>query len=141
MGYKGVGPVCWGPGGKSYGRGAGNVLQCSSTEEENAALCYDPCSATFKGIGPVCWGQCPTGFHQCGADLCTPTVDECTDELKKIVGDVSSLAVKIANAFTGEINWAGIIASMGKVAQDLTKSTCGDVPVVKSQMSWLLEDQ
>ena len=44
---------------KSYGRGAGTVLnsqlRCDSPYVQDAALCYPPCFAGFKGVGPVCW--------------------------------------------------------------------------------------
>ena len=86
-GYNGRGPVCWEycPSGykndgatcrrkgdiftkKSYGRGAGKVLNsCSSGQEKDGALCYKTCKTGYKGVGPVCWGSCPEGFKNDGA--------------------------------------------------------------------------
>lgn len=47
---------------KSYGRGAGKVPGCSSSQEKNAGLCYNKCKSGYKGVGPVCWQYCPSGY-------------------------------------------------------------------------------
>ena len=39
----------------SYGRGAGDPMVCSATEELNGALCYPQCGSGYRGDGPVCW--------------------------------------------------------------------------------------
>jgi len=40
---------------KSYGRGAGNLPQCTPPHVEDAGLCYDACKTDYTGVGPVCW--------------------------------------------------------------------------------------
>lgn len=40
---------------KTYGRGVGKPLGCSSGLEESGALCYPPCKNGYHGNGPVCW--------------------------------------------------------------------------------------
>lgn len=86
LGYNGVGPVCWqrcDDGFKndgafcrqdvkilardSYGRGAGNPMGCSASEEKDGALCYSDCKPNYNGVGPVCWKMCPDGYKNDGA--------------------------------------------------------------------------
>jgi len=109
----------------TYGRGWGDPLGCSADEEEQAALCYDPCKEGYHGVGPVCWENCPAGMHACGA-LCMASADACTEEVKDIVGNVVGVAVDIAiAAVTGSpINIIDIIEKVGKTALDLANSVC-----------------
>ena len=109
----------------TYGRGWGDPLGCSSDEEEQAALCYDPCKKGYHGVGPVCWEDCPAGMHACGA-LCMASADACTEEVKDIVGNVVGVAVDIAiAAVTGSpINVIDIIEKVGKTALDLANAVC-----------------
>merc|ERR1712110_1063290 len=65
-GYKGVGPVCWGRFPKSYGRGVGKPLQCTSSEHQSGLFCYKNCKSGYNGVGPVCWAECPKGYRNCG---------------------------------------------------------------------------
>ena len=74
----------------SYGRGAGDPLVCKSTEEEQAALCYDPCKNGFSGVGPVCWERCAEGMTECGA-LCLAEGESCSDSVKNIATDVITM--------------------------------------------------
>ena len=69
----------------AYGRGVGTPLTCSSSEEYDAGLCYQPCDEGYNGVGPVCWKQeasygrgvgtipsvCPAG-EELDAGLCYP---------------------------------------------------------------------
>ena len=87
-GMKDVGVSCQ---KDSYGRGAGETLVCKDTEEEEAALCYNPCKNGFGGSGPVCWENCPDGMTECGA-LCLASGNSCSSDVKKIVEDILLLA-------------------------------------------------
>ena len=40
---------------QSYGRGAGEVLQCAPNLEMSGLLCYPHCKEGYAGNGPVCW--------------------------------------------------------------------------------------
>lgn len=84
--FYGVGPVCWEHcqegwvdegalcrkdgsietvAKKSYGRGAGYPLGCDDDEDEDAALCYEPCKDGFYGVGQkLPSGQVSTA-HRC----------------------------------------------------------------------------
>src|SRR5690606_38610856 len=90
-GYDGVGPVCWEvcPSGTidggafcridaiiyakaTYGRGAGEPLECSSELEQDGALCYEHCRLGYDGVGPVCWEDCPSDYPiSCGIGCAT----------------------------------------------------------------------
>ncbi|CDW74274.1 UNKNOWN [Stylonychia lemnae] len=108
----------------SYGRGAGYPLGCAKGLEESGALCYPPCKGDYSGNGPVCWQQCPAGMHTCGA-LCTQSADKCTDDLKAIVSNVSTLATVITKAALGQkIDMSEIIKDAGGVAYQLADSVC-----------------
>ena len=61
----------------SYGRTAGKPMICKPEEEENAALCYKPCTDDFNGVGPVCWQECPEGLNKCGA-ICLGPNEKCS---------------------------------------------------------------
>ena len=39
---------------------------CSSTQEENAGLCYKKCKEGYTGVGPVCWMDAPKSWVECG---------------------------------------------------------------------------
>jgi len=56
--------ACW---KKSFGRGAGTVLDTCRTGEKSGALCYPACPTGFVGVGPVCWETCRPGFTDDGA--------------------------------------------------------------------------
>ena len=108
----------------SYGRGAGEVLTCSSGLEMSGLLCYPPCNAGYNGNGPVCWQQCPAGKADCSA-LCTDTADGCSDQVKSIVTGVVALAVAAAVAATGgKVDMVEIIKSLGGLAIDLAQGIC-----------------
>jgi hypothetical protein len=115
-GYGGVGPVCWGtcPAGYrddgatcrkdaviiakgSYGRGAGDLMICTSSLEYDAGLCYTPCGDGMDGIGPVCWGVCPQAMVPCGAG-CASSSGECANAIISQVTSVLDVAANIATA-------------------------------------------
>jgi hypothetical protein len=126
-GFKGVGPVCWAHCAgkyrdhgltcyrnffswyfkKSYGRGAGTIPnQCYYNKENQAGLCYRPCSSGYYGVGPVCWKNCreSTPFD-CGA-ACGSSRMVCA---KKIFGMVKSVLMVVKNV-------ASIVATLGGTA-------------------------
>lgn len=97
-GFYGVGPVCWEycregwvdegalcrkegsietVAKRSYGRGAGYPLGCTSDEEYDAALCYTPCTNGWNGIGPVCWENCEASLPTDGGAICCTNSDVC----------------------------------------------------------------
>ena len=110
----------------SYGRGAGTPLQCASGLEEDAALCYTPCSQGFTGKGPVCWAACPTGLYQCGA-LCLQSQAECTSKMKdigtKAAAGVLEVAAQVEDPVGAIISAASTVADL---SGDLNFPVCPD---------------
>jgi hypothetical protein len=78
----------------------------------------------------VCWGTCPAGKFDCGA-LCVDVEEQCTDDVKEIVVDVTKLAIAIAEAAGGKVNIVDIITKIGKVAVDLANGICKAPSVVE----------
>jgi len=99
----------------SYGRGAGNVLQCASNEDSNAGLCYDYCREGYKGIGPVCWNSCPAGLDACGA-MCVPS-GQCAGKILSIASSTiegsAQVATGVASVVDGDIT--GVVGTVGGV--------------------------
>lgn len=91
---------------QSYGRGAGTPLICEAGLQQDAALCYTPCSANYKGVGPVCWGQCPAGFNQCGAMCLEESI--CTSYLMEFLQPAADAIVAIASKDGMGVAQAGI---------------------------------
>lgn len=59
--------VCW---KDTKTRGVGRPIHaCANGMQQDAGLCYKPCSDTYYGVGPVCWQYCEPGFTDEGA-LC-----------------------------------------------------------------------
>jgi hypothetical protein len=102
---------------KSYGRGVGEPLTCSETEDYNAGLCYHQCDANLKGIGPVCWGGCPTGYDSCGA-LCLKG-QTCDGQIKEYMQGV----INIIEAFASAHYTEGVI-DVAKFAKDFVYPIC-----------------
>jgi len=123
-GYVGVGPVCWqdcsplktvgifcvGSNNladlkisydrifvrKSYGRGAGSPMVCSSQYEKSGALCYDYCDKRYYGVGPVCWQYCPSSQPiSCFGFGCSITSADCTTIIIDMFATVTSAAMNI----------------------------------------------
>lgn len=88
--YNGVGPGCWQSCPEGFDdigagcekphqeRGVGKPLHtCPVGKEQDAGLCYTPCSGGFSGVGPVCWRPCPADFPvNCGA-ACAKSNESC----------------------------------------------------------------
>jgi hypothetical protein len=102
---------------KSYGRTAGKPLTCSSDEDYDAGLCYQPCQGGFNGIGPVCWGGCPAGYNKCGA-LCLKGGD-CAGQIKNYMEEV----IKIITDFASQDITGGVI-DIGKFIKDFVYPIC-----------------
>ena len=62
----------------SYGRTAGDPMQCSPDEDYDAGLCYPKCDHGADGVGPVCWGHCPPNTTECGGTLCLENGTTCS---------------------------------------------------------------
>jgi hypothetical protein len=106
---------------KSYGRGAGEPLRCSSNKQLDGALCYMNCKAGFDGVGPVCWNTCPAGLQKCGllcvesSTLCTQQVLTMTSTIVVLVGSAvlipfsggASAAIAAAVVAAGSAGGAG----------------------------------
>jgi len=91
---------------KSYGRGIGKPLTCSTHEQMSALLCYPQCPSDVpNSIGPICWGNCPEGYNQCGA-LCMKD-KECTSQIKSYFSSMFD----VIKAFASEQYTEGIINS------------------------------
>jgi hypothetical protein len=76
---------------RSYGRGAGQPLTCSDSEEKDGALCYPKCQSPYaNGVGPLCWQtSCPTEFpHTCGM-FCAEGAVECS-QMNAMLGITST---------------------------------------------------
>jgi hypothetical protein len=63
---------------KSYGRGFGSPMVCSSQYEQNGALCYNYCDKRYFGVGPVCWQYCPSSQPTSCTVGCSITSSDCT---------------------------------------------------------------
>jgi len=105
----------------SYGRTAGQTLNCDSEQQYDAGLCYDPCNAGYDGVGPVCWGACPSGMSQCGA-LCMTDSSACAGEIMSMCEDVLEAAADLA---TIEDDPMGAVNSVVKVVKDFDFPVCG----------------
>ena len=114
---------------KSYGRGVGEPLQCSSSQEQDGLLCYKKCKAGYDGVGPVCWNTCPAKTVKCGL-LCVDSKPECTSEVISISSSVLvAVGATILIPFSGGASAAiaaAIVAggSAGGSAVALTKDIC-----------------
>jgi hypothetical protein len=149
-GYTGIGPVCWEDCGnmttvgifcvdsymhifvrKTYGRGVGVPMICSSEYEQSGALCYRPCDKKYVGVGPFCWQLCPV--YQplgCGAgcatmarDCVTAIFNMATSVLKllyTIFGPsfINGVIVIIINSAT-KGDWISVAKNMAMLAKQL----------------------
>jgi hypothetical protein len=139
--YYGVGPVCWQHcedgwvdegalcrkdgsietvAKHSYGRGAGYPLGCADDEDEDAALCYEPCKDGFYGVGPVCWESCPDDRSVDGGAICCDTKDTCSDK-------ITSLSLGLPKAIMEGILSGGDPAEITKAVYDALVASLGFV--------------
>ena len=110
----------------SYGRGAGDVLQCTSDREEDAGLCYGGCSDGYHGVGPVCWGSCPDGLDECGA-LCVSSGQCASDILDMATKALQGVAETASAGAEGDIPDVvkNTAQTMIDLAGGLTHPICG----------------
>jgi hypothetical protein len=83
----------------SYGRGAGYTMNCTSSQDYDAGLCYSPCKGGYHGVGPVCWMSCPSGKTNCGAG-CANSTASCVTNTASMVLAPAILAINIASMGT-----------------------------------------
>lgn len=115
----------------TYGRGVGTPMICAPGLEEDAALCYKPCDASYHGVGPVCWTSCPSGTSNCGA-LCMPdNPNQCVDEVFKVAEDVAGYIEGMIKAIlddSAEEAAEATVEAIAKFAGDLDYPLCGVQP-------------
>jgi len=102
---------------KSYGRGAGYPMICSSGLDQSGALCYPPCKTYYSGNGPVCWPACPSTNNSCGA-LCLESLT-CAQE----VLDLAEQGVELGKDLYDD-NCRGAIADALRIAKELVHPDC-----------------
>lgn len=83
----------------SYGRGAGGILKCGKSLEQNGLLCYPKCKDGFKGVGPVCWGTCPASLTPCGIFCLKDT--SCGMKILNILMGVADLIMDVVSLVPG----------------------------------------
>ncbi|MFH2204073.1 MAG: hypothetical protein ABIJ96_13215 [Elusimicrobiota bacterium] len=81
-GYKGTGLD---PMKGSYGRGVGEPMHCSSSQQYDAGLCYTPCKSGYHGVGPVCWMGCPSSKTECGVGCANSTISCVTSTADMVI--------------------------------------------------------
>jgi hypothetical protein len=105
---------------QSYGRGAGTPLHCAATQEEQASLCYTPCSTGYDGVGPVCWSECHGDFSvACGSLACASSADACTGFLQETVDSTVNFAITVASLFgpSASLDTIGFAFSIANAVQ------------------------
>ncbi|CAF1411271.1 unnamed protein product [Rotaria sordida] len=106
---------------KSYGRGAGTPMICSSEYEQSGALCYVPCDKKFIGVGPVCWQLCPSfQSFTCVGVGCAITASDCITTIWRL----TDAALKILKFILGDISVDNAIANL------IASATQNDWPAV-----------
>jgi hypothetical protein len=139
---------------KSYGRGFGVPMICSSQYEQNGALCYDYCDKKYYGIGPVCWQYCPLSQPvYCLGIGCTITSIDCAKVIIEMVAVVTAVAMniirlKIVNSFINEItanltdsatksDWKSVSGNMSILSNTFADTILTDVS--KNCNDWPLD--
>ncbi len=129
---------------KSYGRGVGSPMICSSQYEQNGALCYDYCDKKYYGKGPVCWQYCPLSqpFYCLGIG-CSITSSDCAkiiiDMVEAVTGAAMSiLRLKIVRSLIQEItdklidsanknDWTSVAGNMSILSNTFADTILTDV--------------
>jgi len=141
-GYVGIGPVCW-KFPKSYGRGIGSPMICSSQYEQSGALCYDYCDKRYFGVGPVCWQYCPPSQPtSCGVG-CSITSSDCIEiiidmftALISILMDILRLKVvrSLIETITNNLiisatknDWTSVAGNMSILSNAFAEAIVSDV--------------
>lgn len=70
-------------------------MNCESTHEKNAGLCYPLCRSGFHGLGPVCWGKNPNGWVNCGLGS-SVSKSKCFSVIFDQITSIGELALNIA---------------------------------------------
>ncbi|MBX3265733.1 MAG: hypothetical protein KF831_03425 [Acidobacteria bacterium] len=131
-GYSDTGTGCAKP---SYGRGAGQPMECREGLEKDAGLCYRPCSENQTGVGPVCWDKCPSHVPvSCGAG-CAADQKTCASITTSQVLSVAQASLSLASMGAG----AGAAKNLDRMESivgelgDLADRADGSVPVMLGQ--------
>jgi len=107
-------------------------MTCKAGEQQDAGLCYKPCSTGYTGVGPVCWGGCPAGWSQCGA-ACAKNSSECASAIINMVEATAEMVADIAGLVTG----AGAAAKVAEKVADIAEKV-KDVASVASKLNDLI---
>jgi hypothetical protein len=78
---------------KSYGRGAGSPMICSSQYEKDGALCYDHCDKRYDGVGSVCCQYFPSSQPISCAVGCSITPNDCTTMITEMFAALTSTSM------------------------------------------------
>jgi hypothetical protein len=87
----------------SYGRGVGGLPGCAAGQEEDAGLCYPPCTDGFTGVGPLCWGHdrfC--GGHSGFCGYHSSFLHGLTDVRYAVLADMGPTAACYGDCWTGQ---------------------------------------
>jgi hypothetical protein len=87
----------------SYGRGVGAVPSCRAGLQNDAGLCYPPCTDGFQGVGPLCWGHnrfCGGHSGFCGYHSSFPS--GVTDVRYAVLADMGPTAACYHDCWTGQ---------------------------------------
>ena len=108
----------------TYGRGAGTPLVCASGLEEDAGLCYTPCSSGYTGNGPVCWGSCPSQLEACGSALCL-SAGTCSSKMLQLAEEGAEGLAKAALNFADPAEAAlELIEAAADIGENLIYPIC-----------------
>ncbi|CAF0965032.1 unnamed protein product [Didymodactylos carnosus] len=128
---------------KSYGRGVGSSMICSSNYEQDGLLCYDKCEKEYYGIGPVCWQYCPENQPVACLAGCAKTTKDCHTAVINMVQSVAGASLKllhivlgiplldlfavdmIANAVKGD--WSKVVKDMSRIALSFADKVLPDL--------------
>ena len=94
----------------SYGRGAGSIPRCSSSQDYDAGLCYHQCPSGAHGVGPLCYASCTSGDPYRLGIWCFHSESERNKTLGAIIGGVLGGAILLT---VGGVAFAPLIASLG----------------------------
>ena len=96
---------------KSYGRGVGVPMICSSEYEQSGALCYVPCDKKYIGVGPVCWQLCPSYQSFSCVAGCAITTSKCITTIFEITVAAMEILHFILDPFPVDTTIANLIVS------------------------------
>jgi len=111
---------------------------CNSNEQEDAGLCYTPCSSGYTGVGPVCWGGCPSGWSQCGA-ACGQTASDCAGKIIDMIESTAEMVADIAGLVTG-VGAAAEVAEKVEQIADAVKNTAAVASKLNDLIALLIQN-